>query len=1171
MSAYPSGRAGGVDQLYSGPKILVPDQYASQHSSPYSSPASDKFSYPPIPRLPPPVTTIPPSQQQRKPPFGFPSSSTPPPPAPHRHASIAGPTPIHEPASTHSPTGDGLRHKNATLESDLAQMQNAYEQTQHMYEEQQSVLQQTLQDLSRLLEAEKAKNRQLEEQSALVTHNSDGHRHALQQHVVAMHDQFEQYKQQQAQRMQDLMQQQQAEFAAEKERLNEHYRVTANELQNREEDTRQKLTAYQEHMERLVGDKDKQLETLLGEKEALKTVIEQGAQECRQMVDDIGDLKTELQAAEKANVDLREAHENEWVTARLDREKQEETMRVLLNEIKGLNESLESVRTDSADKDAVLAKHLATLQQQKMENEQLKAEITLQLAELQETHDTAARKAEILADIGSLSRVLRATALDYADMKFNLELGKTELPPAVDEKRNPPSKDKQDADSDAPADEDADGEAREEGEGEEDEEGTAPAVEALLATPEHLITVELTGSKDLLRDVIDGLRDAVAKLQAENQALIDGHFEEIAPEDNATTLTDLQLTTISSAAASVYSGVCREKFNLPRLETGRKRDARAAPQDDSDSEDKNKLPTVFYEPSTAQAVIKRLKLEWENKPGDVLDELMELLEPADGASVFGILTETARTVRGTVLALQEGLSVNPVPVSSRLATTGYPGLNLMDFLLLRVYTMTGPDLDTLLLHTGAPSYASTRAWEQYIAREGEVGGLQNKSIYEEVEDALHRLSTSDPDDEKAWTEVRPYLKTIGLLTALAATQHTADAASGVTVCHEVSALPVVSEGDEIVLAGPLSCSLDRHIVSDVQSVFITNVRQGRHLEAISAFPREKALLLPLGAKLVYKSRTVDGHMFEYQSNLRSQELTDWLNQCRADSETAAARLEQGLLQRSLTDALDAANDRMRGMQMRCQNELEILQSRADELQQEVDSLADTVVKAQDLSASAFKERDAAVIKNTDLERRLAQQELAEVSGLRTTKDTSDIAAPEPIENSLQRPACEDCMQRKAEVSCTLCRARLCSACSDRIHAGGIMMSHPVRLLDAAKRKRRVINTAHMDPSVGAEIRKLEGKYEKMKDRCKALQVDWAKIGEATRLCQQVEREKAVLQEYIKKLEAENDGLRRLSSADAVRQHPPTTAARRNQTSAPTALPSHVNPRPPWHFTSTIMP
>eukprot|EP01061_Rhynchopus_euleeides_P025455 TRINITY_DN41166_c0_g1_i1.p2 TRINITY_DN41166_c0_g1~~TRINITY_DN41166_c0_g1_i1.p2 ORF type:complete len:141 (+),score=40.38 TRINITY_DN41166_c0_g1_i1:54-425(+) len=90
-----------------------------------------------------------------------------------------------------------------------------------------------------------------------------------------------------------------------------------------------------------------------------------------------------------------------------------------------------------------------------------------------------------------------------------------------------------------------------------------------------------------------------------------------------------------------------------------------------------------------------------------------------------------------------------------------------------------------------------------------------------------------------------------------------------------------------------------------------------------------------------------------------------------------------------------------------------------------------------------------------------------------------------------------------------------------------MRTHPLRLLhaDGRRRSQHSINSQPLSPQSATELRRLENKYEKAREKCKTLKLDWAKLGETTRLLQQAEGEKAMLKEYIKRLEAENEGLR----------------------------------------------
>ena len=184
-------------------------------------------------------------------------------------------------------------------------------------------------------------------------------------------------------------------------------------------------------------------------------------------------------------------------------------------------------------------------------------------------------------------------------------------------------------------------------------------------------------------------------------------------------------------------------------------------------------------------------------------------------------------------------------------------------------------------------------------------------------------------------------------------------------------------------------------------------------------------------------------------------------------------------------------------------------------------------RTQQLASEAYKERDTALGRYAEVERLRMEKELE--------ADGSPLHRAAPRQQLPQMVACEDCGTRNAEVLCTLCRGRFCGQCSDRIHSGGVMRTHPLRLLHSdAKKKHHSINAQPLSPRSTTELHRLEAKYDKAKDKLKTMKLDWAKLGATSNLLQQAESEKEMLKQYVKRLEAENQGLRNTTGGGQLR-------------------------------------
>eukprot|EP01063_Lacrimia_lanifica_P041442 TRINITY_DN9679_c0_g2_i1.p1 TRINITY_DN9679_c0_g2~~TRINITY_DN9679_c0_g2_i1.p1 ORF type:complete len:1221 (+),score=460.22 TRINITY_DN9679_c0_g2_i1:49-3711(+) len=845
---------------------------------------------------------------------------------------------------------------------------------------------------------------------------------------------------------------------------------------------REAMDAKLQRMNDALRDKDAEIKALKKQMDELKSWLDRGAEDFSSMFSEIQGLKDELEEAHRQLADKR-------ATAVDERDRLEQTIDVLAHELRNTNEQLAFADQEKGDKNALLANALASSKTMEDETSGLKNRLQRTTEAL---HDLEVTILQIKEQADGIDAVKHKLLTLQGDLERN-----GLLPIATK-----PADDATEAEKDTEKDQGNDKVV------ETTDDSAGPP--GLSAPVEHQVQVLLKKNNEQLNDIHNALAVVTTGIRAskEKQILVDG----------GGSLNPGQLAEIGRAATNTYHNA----VNRDRLE------GHPEPQ-----------PQLYAPAREADSIFALLLEETRRKDGDVLDELLAHLVPADEVVAFDVVAEAARVVRGN--------------------TPPYPGLNLMDLLMMRLVSMTGPDIDQLMLHAGVPSYLNQKAWDQYRDEH-----QRNPDILATLAQVMSKFVTDKQD--AALTAVRPWLKTLGLLAALASVRtQDRDHPHGLTATQSVSTAPPRDDyphEEGMVLLAPLHVSIGQNLAGTV-----TGITHGRPLQNVAQFPKEQGVVLPIGGVLQYDGGlsehllrknvastaaggVVKGPVFNFEGRVDSLALQEWIYDARVDSEAAAKRLEEALTRRGIAEAVHAVNDRMATMEDRHAMETTLLRAKEDSLRKELDAVADTVIKTQNLASEAYAERDDALGKYAEAERKWMKKELE--------GDADELDSPGsvcPVAGAAQQ-LCEDCNSRRAEVMCTLCRARLCIVCSERIHAGGVMRSHPVRLIEV-KKKRSIIDTSHMDLEAAAEVRRLEAKYEKMKEKARQLRVDWDKVEEAHLMAKQIDTEKGMLQEYIRRLEQENHGLRTLTAAPKQRNGPPGPPI-----SAPTQ-PLRLQDQPPF--------
>eukprot|EP01065_Artemidia_motanka_P001812 TRINITY_DN10849_c0_g1_i1.p1 TRINITY_DN10849_c0_g1~~TRINITY_DN10849_c0_g1_i1.p1 ORF type:complete len:861 (+),score=328.81 TRINITY_DN10849_c0_g1_i1:60-2642(+) len=265
-------------------------------------------------------------------------------------------------------------------------------------------------------------------------------------------------------------------------------------------------------------------------------------------------------------------------------------------------------------------------------------------------------------------------------------------------------------------------------------------------------------------------------------------------------------------------------------------------------------------------VAERLRQLWQEKKGDVVDELVaNLHSPAALESVkLTVLRDGAR-------ALQQRAGVK------------YPGRGLAELLVMALYTMAGQDIDLVMGFTGRQPDAAP------------ANAALFSTVNRAMRDAAEEPTAAPTQGRRSWATVQKWVKTISLLLALSTDssppppkqqpRSRSSSPPSSPLASEPSApslVPVTSvlyrglaglppdvlriyaslrPGDEVQWASPSSCATDAGVSVDYingaavnatksqahsGTVFFTveDAAAGLPLAGVSKYPKEAEVLLP---------------------------------------------------------------------------------------------------------------------------------------------------------------------------------------------------------------------------------------------------------------------------------------------------------------------------------------
>eukprot|EP01064_Diplonema_japonicum_P012367 TRINITY_DN19849_c0_g1_i1.p1 TRINITY_DN19849_c0_g1~~TRINITY_DN19849_c0_g1_i1.p1 ORF type:complete len:704 (+),score=103.74 TRINITY_DN19849_c0_g1_i1:34-2145(+) len=203
----------------------------------------------------------------------------------------------------------------------------------------------------------------------------------------------------------------------------------------------------------------------------------------------------------------------------------------------------------------------------------------------------------------------------------------------------------------------------------------------------------------------------------------------------------------------------------------------------------------------------------------------------------------------------------------------YPSRSPVDLLVMSLYTMTGPDIDTVFTFSDVPDYdTQPEEWKEYGTRYTD----RNKAIFSEINWAM-RTAAYPPDMASgAWQTLQKWCKYICLVTALSSI---VGASPSTELARGLAGLPdfvveqhaKLSKGDLVNWPSPSSCALDRRVsesyirgdaANAIQAAggailfILRRMQWGIPLQNISKYPKESEVLVPPLSVLVVEDVTV---------------------------------------------------------------------------------------------------------------------------------------------------------------------------------------------------------------------------------------------------------------------------------------------------------------------------
>ena len=296
------------------------------------------------------------------------------------------------------------------------------------------------------------------------------------------------------------------------------------------------------------------------------------------------------------------------------------------------------------------------------------------------------------------------------------------------------------------------------------------------------------------------------------------------------------------------------------------------------------------------SILRKLIDLYDSKNGDLVDEMIENYKFSGESDEVKqlILCEAA----DTLLESRRG---------------AYPGKNKLQLLIMRLYTMAGPDIDVLMGFQNVPDYDENNPapWEAY---KKSFGKNRNEAMFGCVNWALRT---------KNWESIKTHIKTISLLLALCQSTYLPEP---VSLHRGLAGLPTsvlnehlhVNAASVIDWPAPSSCATDptvaesyiKGLAANAQKnsggtvLFrIGNTCRGLPLQAISRYPKESEILLsPLSSfRVLYRGLGADGlpsdtvvinakNTQPLDSSEFGKLLSEFTTRCLDDCVAASARL-----------------------------------------------------------------------------------------------------------------------------------------------------------------------------------------------------------------------------------------------------------------------------------------
>ena len=255
-------------------------------------------------------------------------------------------------------------------------------------------------------------------------------------------------------------------------------------------------------------------------------------------------------------------------------------------------------------------------------------------------------------------------------------------------------------------------------------------------------------------------------------------------------------------------------------------------------------------------IAARLSSLYKAKSGTVLDEL--------AANLVSDVSLSSSTAKDS--SRQHHKLILTEAATELVQTKGglYPGASELDLLLMRLYTMAGPDIDKLMLFKDVPDYSGSSQSQWAVYKKTQQN--RNAAIFSQINRALRQVASDDAAEEsKGWATLGKWVKTTCHLHRLGNVQLTHDATSeplmrGVTGLPPtaVSEHTILQAQQEITWPAPSSCTSNQSVAIDAvmgnatassshPSSVLFSV-SGRvpalHLQHISQYPAEAEVLVP---------------------------------------------------------------------------------------------------------------------------------------------------------------------------------------------------------------------------------------------------------------------------------------------------------------------------------------